>query len=116
VLEAVFLIFALSAISLNFGFRGADFSEFPKVRLVRPIWMAISLVVCVFAAFAILAPVALPVLFSIVSIEFGVVFSFPSVNPFIATAISGIIAATITVLFYKLTLNDAKNFLRKAEV
>jgi hypothetical protein len=116
VLEAVFLIFALSAISLNFGFRGADFSEFPKARLVRPVWMAISLVVCIFAAFAILAPVALPVLFPIMSSEFGLTFSFPNVNPFIATAVSGIIAAAITVIFYKLTLSDAKNFLRKADV
>jgi hypothetical protein len=117
VLEAVFLIFALGAVSLNFGFRGADFAEFPKVRLFRPVWAIFGLVVCIFASFAILVPVAvLTGVSSAVSSDFGVIFySSPSVNPFIATAVSGIIAAVITLLFYKLTLNDAKKFLRKAD-
>jgi hypothetical protein len=114
IIEALFLIFTLSAVSLNIGFRGADFIEIPKPRMIRPSWAIINIVVCALTALAILAPLMLSVL-SIFLGEFGVTI-FPSINPFIGVAVSGVIASVITGLFYKFNLDTAKDFLKKAEV
>ncbi|MCL1977784.1 MAG: hypothetical protein FWG55_06780 [Candidatus Bathyarchaeota archaeon] len=112
-LEGLFLIIALSTISVNIGFRGADFTEVPRPRMIRQYWQLINFAACFLAGLAILAPLV-PTLVSSMIGTLG--FSFPSINPFIATAISGIIAMVIATLFYKFTLNSAKEFLRKAEV
>ena len=114
ILNGLFLTFALSAVSLNIGFRGADFIEVPKPRMIRQSWMLINTVACLLTALAIFAPIMLSV-FSILLSEFGII-GFPSVNPLIATAVSGIIASVITCLFYKFNLDTAKEFLQKAEV
>ncbi len=114
-LEAFFLIIALASISVNIGFRGADFTEIPRPRMVRQYWALINLVVCFLVGLAIIAPLVPTVLTSVVG---GIMpgISLPSLDPFVATAISGVIAVVITVLFYKFTLDSAKDFLRKAEV
>ncbi|MDR0797989.1 MAG: hypothetical protein LBE70_04690 [Nitrososphaerota archaeon] len=113
ILTAVFLIFALSAVSLNIGFRGADFIETPKPRMIRPVWMLLSMVSCVLIALAIMAPLLLSVVSSFLG-EFGII-NFPTINPFISVTMSGIIAFVITGLFYKFNLDTAKEFLKKAE-
>jgi hypothetical protein len=114
ILEALFLIFALGAVSLNIGFRGAEFIEIPKPRMIRPSWVLINLISCALTAIAILAPLMLSV-FSIVLSEFDITI-FPNINPFISVAISGVIASIITGLFYKFNLDTAKEFLKKAEI
>ena len=114
-LEAFFLIIALAAISVNIGFRGADFTEVPRPRMVRQYWALINLVVCFLVAIGILAPLVPSVLSTIVG-DIIPGFSFPSLNPFVATAISGVISFVIASIFYKITLDSAKDFLRKAEV
>ncbi len=113
--EAIFLIFALGAISLNIGFRGADFTEIPRPRMVRQSWALISLAVCALAGLGILAPIAPTVISSFIA---GVMpgFQIPSLDITIATILSGIIATVIAVIFYKITLDSAKEFLKKAEV
>jgi hypothetical protein len=113
ILDALFLIFTLGAVSLNVGFRGADFIEIPKPRMIRSSWMMINLVSCLLTALAIIAPLMLSVI-PIVLGEFGI--NFPTINPFITTAISGVIASVITGLFYKFNLDTAKEFLKKAEI
>ncbi|MDR2700130.1 MAG: hypothetical protein LBC12_04900 [Nitrososphaerota archaeon] len=115
-LEGLFLIVALGAISVNIGFRGADFVETPKPRMIRQSWMLISLVSCFLTALVILAPLVLYIVLPIISLLLGIPEASLSLNPLIATAISGIIATVIAILFYKFTLNTAKDFLRKAEV
>jgi ElaB/YqjD/DUF883 family membrane-anchored ribosome-binding protein len=112
-LEAFFLIIALGAISVNIGFRGADFTEIPRPRMVRQYWALINLAVCFLVGLAILAPLVPSVLSSITA---GFGLTLPTLNPFVAVAISGVIAVVIAVLFYKFTLDSAKEFLRKAEV
>jgi hypothetical protein len=114
IFEALFLIIALGAVSLNNGFRGADFIEIPKPRMIRPAWMLINMLSCALVALAILAPLMLS-LFSMVLGEFGFTI-LPSINPFISVAISGVIASVIAVLFYKFNLDTAKDFLKKAEI
>jgi hypothetical protein len=113
--EAVFLILALGAISLNIGFRGADFTEIPRPRMVRQSWALISLAACALAGLGIIAPLAPSVISSFVSsIMPG--FQLPSLDLYVATIISGIIAIIIAVIFYRVTLDSAKDFLKKAEV
>jgi hypothetical protein len=113
--EAVFLILALGAISLNIGFRGADFTEIPRPRMVRQSWALISLAACALAGLGIIAPLAPSVISSFVSsIMPG--FQLPSLDLYVATIISGIIAITMAAIFYRLTLDSAKDFLKKAEV
>ena len=113
-LEALFLTMALSALSLNIGFIGADFTEVPRPRMVRQSWVLINMVLCLLVGLVILLPLIPTALSMVLSGAFDV--SFPSLNIFIATAISGTIATVFTGIFYKVNLDRAKNFLRKAEV
>lgn len=114
--EGFFLIFALGTISLCIGFKGADFSQTRRARMVRQSWSLINLAACGVAGLAILAPLAPYAITLLVG---------PSVMPFgpvttlglaIALAISGIIAAVITAVFYRIDIGSAKELLRKAEI
>ncbi|MDR0461047.1 MAG: ABC-2 transporter permease [Nitrososphaerota archaeon] len=111
-LEAIFLTVALGAISVYVGFIAADFTEVPRPRMVRQIWVILCMIICVLIALVILLPL-IPTVISAMNIS-GLIL--PSLNIFVATAISGVIATVIAVIFYKLTLSYAKDFLRKAEV
>jgi len=111
-LEAAFLTFTLGAISLYFGFIGADFTEIPRPRMIRQSWMLICMAICAIIGLIILTPL-IPTALSTIDMF---TFNIPSLNPFIATAISGIIATIITIIFHKLTLNYTKDFLQKAEI
>jgi hypothetical protein len=114
-LEAVFLIISLGGLSLTIGFRGADFTEIPRPRMVRQYWALINMGAGALVALAILAPL-IPNMLALLINGAMPGFSIPSFPPFIATAISGVIAVVIAVVFYKITLDSAKDFLRKAEV
>ena len=114
ILEAFFLTIALGSISVNIGFIGADFTEVPKPRMVRQSWMLIGMLLCLVMGIIILLPIVPNVLSSMMMGLFGT--NLPSLNPFVATAISGIIATAIAVIAYKLAIVRAKEFLRKAEV
>ena len=114
-LEAFFLIISLGALSLNIGFRGADFTEIPRPRMVRQYWALINMAAGALVALAIIAPLVPNVLAYIIGDVLSG-FIIPSLPPYVATAISGIIAVVIAAVFYKVTLDSAKDFLRKAEV
>jgi uncharacterized membrane protein len=83
--------------------------------MVRQYWALINMAVCAIVGFVILVPLVPTVLSSMVG-DILPGFAFPSLNPFVATAISGVIAIVIAAVFYKITLGSAKDFLRKAEV
>jgi hypothetical protein len=106
--EAVFLVFALSAVSLANGIKGADFNELPRPRMIRVEWSLINLIACFLAGAAILGPLLPYVLSSIVP-GFGVL------DPYIAVAVSAVIAVIITVVFYRIAINNAEELLLKAE-
>ena len=109
--EPVFLVFALGSISLSNGIKGADFSEAPRPRMIRVKWAIISLIGCLLAALAVLAPFV-PYMLSTIVPNLFVAF----IDPYLATVVSGIIAAVITVIFYRVALKNAKELLTKAEV
>jgi hypothetical protein len=106
--EAVFLVFALSAVSLSNGIKGADFNELPRPRMIRVEWSLINLVACFLAGVAILGPLLPYVLSSIVA-------GFFVLDPYIAVVVSGVIAAIITVFFYRIAVRNAEELLRNAE-
>lgn len=114
--EGVFLIFAIGALSLSNGIGGADFTETPRPRMIRQSTSLISLIECSALALGILAPFGPYLLASTIAL-FTPGFTLPVfLEPYAATAISGVIAAIVTVIFYRLSLNKAEELLRKAEI
>ncbi len=114
--ESLFLIFALGCIGLYFGFRGADFTATRRARMIRQEWALISLVVCFFVGLAILAPLA-PYAISVFASSFiSIPWTFGPFEIAVSLAISGVIATVITVVFYRIVLDSAKELIRKAEI
>ena len=114
-LEGAFLIFALGSMGLTFGFKGADFSVSRRQRMIRQEWALISFLACGLAGLLIIAPIivymlpllGLPLLsFAPIGIDMLAIF----------VAISGILAAVFTVVFYKINIGKAAELLRKAEI
>jgi hypothetical protein len=107
-LEAILLMFALAAISLSSGIKGADFNELPRPRMIRMKWGFINFFACALAGLAIIAP-PIPYMLSrfIPGIEF--------LDPLIAVVVSGVVAAVLTAVFYRVSVKYAEELLLKAE-
>jgi hypothetical protein len=114
--EAVFLIFALGAISLSNGIRGADFTETPRARMIRTSQSFINLGVCLLAGVVILAPFFPYTLSSMLSeITPGLTVEVV-LDPLLALVVSAVIAIIIAVIFYRIALKNASELLAKAEI
>ena len=111
VLVPIFLVFALGAISLSNGIKGADFTEVPRPRMIRVKWSMINLIFCSLAALAVLAPFVPYVLSIFVP---GLFAAF--IDLYLAIAVSGVVAAVITAVFYRVAVKNAEELLSKAEV
>jgi hypothetical protein len=114
-LEGAFLIFALGSIGLTFGFKGADFSVSRRQRMIRQEWALISLLSCGLAGLVIIAPLIVYML-PLLGLPF---LSFAPLGLemlAILVAVSGIIAAVFSVIFYKINIRSATELLRKAEI
>jgi len=110
-LEPIFLIFSIGAISLSNGIKGADFTETPRPRMIRSKWAILNLLTCSLVLLAVLAPF----------VPYAISMVMPSLfnaflDPYLAAALSGVIAAVITAVFYRVSLNNAEELLSKAEV
>jgi hypothetical protein len=115
-LEAVFLVLALGAISLSNGIKGADFTEIPRPRMIRPSWSLINLAACLLAGIAMLAPFLPYVLSSTLSTFIPVPIGWSALlGPFQALVVSVIIAIVLTLVFYRVALKNAEKLLSKAE-
>lgn len=110
VLVPIFLVFALGAISLSNGIKGADFNEVPRPRMIRVRWSIINLLICALSALAVLAPFVPYVLSAFAP---GVFTAF--IDPYLAIAVSGVAAAVITAVFYRVAVKNAEELLSKAE-
>jgi hypothetical protein len=117
VLEGFFMLFALGAVGLFFGFKGADFSASRRQRMIRQEWALISIIICALAGLAIIAPL-IPYVLSTFAANFLPISIAPMDITMLAVllVISGIIAAVITVVFYRINLNSAAELIRKAEI
>ena len=109
ILEAAFLAFALGAISFTIGLKGADFNEVPRPRMIRVEWSFISLIACFLSALAILGPLV-PNAFS------GLIPEITALDPYLAVAISGVVAAVLAAVFYQIAVKNAEQLLKKAEI
>jgi len=116
VVESLFLMFALGAIGLALGVKGADFTAGRRQRMIRQEWSLLSVLLGAVTGLAILSPIA-PYLLA----NMGEIFPFalPAMGLIeltIAVVVSGIIATIITVAVYRVNLNYAKELIRKAEI
>jgi hypothetical protein len=113
IVESVLLIFALGAVSLRAGIKGAEFVEVPRPRMVRPLTSFINTFICMLLAVVILSPL-IPYVMTMMNFPFST--SLPEINLYVAVSMSAVIAAIITFVFYRKVLKNAEEFLRKAEV
>ncbi len=114
--EALLLIIALGAISLSNGIKGADFTEVPRHRMIRFSWSLINFVSCFIASMVILIPFFPYVLSSMLS-EFLPGFAeIGFLDPFLALSISLILSLILTVIFYRIAINNARELLTKSEL
>jgi len=109
--ESFLLVFALGAVSLANGIRGADFTELPRPRMIRTRWGLITMVAGFLVALAILAPL-IPYAFTRL-VPLG--STPPAIDPYQAVVISAVIAAVITFVAYRMALKNARELLTKAE-
>jgi hypothetical protein len=114
-LETFFVVLAVGSISLSIGFKGADFSETRRARMIRQEWSLIGVIVCAVAGAAVLAPLVPYVIASFAS-SFIPGLSASSFNLAISVIISGVISLAITAVFYRINIGLAQDLLRKAEV
>jgi len=108
VLVAIFLAFAMGAVSLSLGLKGADFNEVPRPRMIRVEWSFLSLIVCALSALAILSPL----------LPYVVADFIPWIrplDPYVALTISAVVAAVVTAVFYWIAVKNAEDLLKKAE-
>ena len=116
VFEGVFLVVALGVISLSNGIGGADFTETPRPRMVRQSTAIINFIACAVAGVGILAPFIPYLLSSALSTFMPSLGTTPSLDPYIATVMSAVIAIVLAAIFYRFALNNAREFLEKAQI
>jgi len=108
--ESILLVFALGAVSLANGIRGADFTELPRPRMIRVEWSFINMIACFLTAIAILIPL---IPYASTSILFSSTQS--AIALYQGVIISVVIAVVVTFVAYKLALKNARELLAKAE-
>lgn len=114
IIEAMLLVFAVGSIALTMGFKGADFTMVRRARMIRQEWALISLVACGLAGLAVLTPL-IPYVLSAFIPEFTLVSAQNLTDLILPLAISGVIAAVITIVFYRINIDSAKELFKKAE-
>jgi len=115
-IESILLIFALGAVSLVVGIEGADFTEVPRPRMIRPLMSLVNMILCLVLASVIFSPLLLhAVTMEYILITHSLV-PLPKIELSIAVFISAVMAFVVTFVFYKLALKKAEEFLVKAEI
>jgi len=76
--------------------------------MIRVEWGFINFFACALAALAIISPF-IPYVFSRFIPGFGFL------DPFIAVGVSGVVAAVLTAVFYRVAVNNTQELLLKAE-
>ena len=112
-IESILLIFALGAVSLGAGIKGADFVEVPRPRMFRPLTAIVYMPLCLVLALAIFSPL---LLHAVTMGYIPIPVPLPKMDLYVAVSISAVIALVITFVFYKIALRNAEKFLIKAEI
>jgi hypothetical protein len=108
-LEALFIILAVGSVSLSVGFKGPDFSQTRRARMIRQEWSLIGLIVGAVAGAGVLAPLAPVVIFSFIGWT-------PFYSIYVGIIISAIVTSVITAVFYRINIGLENDLLKKAEV
>jgi NADH:ubiquinone oxidoreductase subunit K len=111
IVEAFFIVLPVASVSLQVGFKGADFSQTRRARMVRQEWSLLGFIVCAIAGAAVLAPVL--VLYGL-SLLAGA--SISSLNLAIGVVVSAVISIAVSAVFYRINIDSAQELLRKAEL
>jgi len=122
-IESILLIFALGAVSLRAGIKGADFTEVPRPRMVRPMTAFLNALLCLVLALAIFSPLLLhafamgyfPITVPLMD-DLPMTVLLPRIDLYVAVSISAVIAIVVAFVFYKIALRNAEEFLIKAEI
>ncbi len=112
-IESILLILALGAVSLGAGIKGADFTEAPRPRMVRPLTVLVYMLLCLVLALAIFSPL---LLYAVAMEYIPVPVTLPKISLPVAVSISAVVALVVTFAFYKIALKNAEEFLTKAEI
>jgi len=112
-IESILLIFALGAVSLGAGIKGADFAEAPRPRMVRPLTAFVYTLLCLVLALAIFSPL---LLHAVTMDYIPIPVSLPKIDLYVAISVSAVIALVTTFVFYRIALKNAEEFLLKAEI
>jgi hypothetical protein len=110
-LEGFFVLLAVGIVELAIGFKGPDFSQTRRARMVRQEWSLIGLVVGAIVGAAVLAPLILSVGLSLLT---GGVIN--TSNLAISVAVSGTISLVISIIVYRVNLGIATDFLKKSQI
>jgi hypothetical protein len=109
-LEGFFVLLAVGIVALTIGFKGPDFSQTRRARMVRQEWSLIGLVIGAVVGVSVLAPLLLSLglsLFTSGSINFS--------NLVISVGISAAISLSISAVVYRINLGIASDFLKKSQ-
>jgi hypothetical protein len=113
-LETFFVVLAVGSVALTIGFKGPDFSQTRRARMVRQEWSLIGLVACALAGGAVVAPLVVTV--GLALFTGGAISAIALSNLALGIAIGAAISVAITIVFYRINIGLAREFLRKAEV
>ena len=115
-LEAVFLMFALSAISVALGIKGADFRGFfPFSRVIKLKWGLLNFILCAVIALAIVAPI-IPYVLSVFAVSFlPAIPPLPEYYVYAGLFLSGIIAVAVTYVFRGVAVSNAEQMLTEGD-
>jgi hypothetical protein len=109
-LEGLFVLLAIGIVALTIGFKGPDFSQTRRARMVRQEWSLIGFVVCSIVGLCVLAPLILSV-----GLSLFIGGSINTSNLAISVGLSAAISLGISIVVYRLNLGIATDFLKKSQ-
>ncbi len=109
-LDGFFILLAAGIVGLTIGFKGPDFSQTRRARMVRQEWSLIGLAVGAVVGLAVLAPLLFAVGFAIFT---GGIIN--TSNLAISIVISAAISLSISAVMYRINLGIAADFLKKSQ-
>ena len=109
-LEGFFVLLAIGIVALTIGFKGPDFSQTRRARMVRQEWSLIGFVVCSIVGLCVLAPLVLSV-----GLSLFIGGKINTSNLAISVGLSAAISLGISIVVYRLNLGIATDFLKKSQ-
>ena len=109
-LEGFFVLLAVGIVALTIGFKGPDFSQTRRARMVRQEWSLIGFAVSSIVGLCVLSPLIL-----LVGLQLFIGGSINSSNLAISVGLSAAISLGISTVVYKINLGIATDFLKKSQ-